>query len=372
MKKSFLVLLLVSVLVLVCITPVSATLRGDIDGTLGVSASDARLVLRAAVGLDTLNEAQSTAADVDGEPGISASDARLILRAAVGLQDLGELEGVHVHAYKHSRITREPTCTDNGTEILVCECGKEISRSIAAVGHDFRLTYEEASTCLLKGKRVFTCTHCQESKYEYTDKTEHDFQLTEVKPAGCEEGGYNFYECSFCGKAKKDNLAPTGHNYDSRTGLCKACGCADPGFCAEILPGEKWIVDGNWEIFVESVINHPLHEEASNKANGYTDEQSILITYKVRSLGYTEASANGTELIITPSDFEVYDEAGATAAFYSCSHSDYVSVSTEGTKDSGFVPVVLKNNSGSITFIISKYDSDGVLRKARFTAEITD
>ena len=104
----------------------------------------------------------------------------------------------------------------------------------------------------------------------------------------------------------------------------------------------------------------------------HTAQQTIDAYELARSLGYTEASGNGTELIITPSDFEVYDEAGATAAFYSCSHSDYVSVSTEGTKDSGFVPVVLKNNSSSITFIISKYDSDGVLRKARFTAEITD
>ena len=109
-----------------------------------------------------------------------------------------------------------------------------------------------------------------------------------------------------------------------------------------------------------------------------TTEMSKKIEAKLRSkliksgLRVYEELSNDTELIITPSDFEVYDEAGATAAFYSCSHSDYVSVSTEGTKDSGFVPVVLKNNSSSITFIISKYDSDGVLRKARFTAEITD
>ena len=72
-------------------------LPGDVDGDGEVTASDARLALRAAVGLDDSAEGYDfseptnrcyRAADVDGEAGISASDARLILRAAVGLETL--------------------------------------------------------------------------------------------------------------------------------------------------------------------------------------------------------------------------------------------------------------------------------------------
>ena len=60
---------------------------GDLDGDGKVTAADARLALRAAVGLEILNEEQIKAADMDGDGGITAADARLILRTAVGLDE---------------------------------------------------------------------------------------------------------------------------------------------------------------------------------------------------------------------------------------------------------------------------------------------
>lgn len=57
----------------------------DCDGLLSVS--DARIALRAAVGLDTLTAAQALAADLSGSDGeITPADARTILRRAVGLK----------------------------------------------------------------------------------------------------------------------------------------------------------------------------------------------------------------------------------------------------------------------------------------------
>ena len=62
---------------------------GDVDGDGNISASDARLALRASVGLETYDETsvQYKAAKVESADKISASDARLILRASVGLED---------------------------------------------------------------------------------------------------------------------------------------------------------------------------------------------------------------------------------------------------------------------------------------------
>ncbi len=59
---------------------------GDVDGTETVSASDARLVLRAAVGLDSFTIEQNTAADLDFDGTVSSSDARLVLRYSVALE----------------------------------------------------------------------------------------------------------------------------------------------------------------------------------------------------------------------------------------------------------------------------------------------
>ncbi len=66
----------------------SPLLKGDIDGDDKVSVGDARLVLRAAVGLDTLTGIQLFLADVDGKDGVKVADARLVLRMAVALDPL--------------------------------------------------------------------------------------------------------------------------------------------------------------------------------------------------------------------------------------------------------------------------------------------
>lgn len=62
---------------------------GDADGDGVVSVADARLALRASVGLESYAEdsVQYTAANVGLDDPLSVADARLILRASVGLDD---------------------------------------------------------------------------------------------------------------------------------------------------------------------------------------------------------------------------------------------------------------------------------------------
>ncbi len=63
---------------------------GDIDKDGSVTSADARLALRASVGLEKYTDGSEafTAADVDHDGEITSADARLILRASVGLQKL--------------------------------------------------------------------------------------------------------------------------------------------------------------------------------------------------------------------------------------------------------------------------------------------
>ncbi len=57
----------------------------DVDGNGLIQADDARLALRTAVSLESLNSIERTAADVDADNSVTADDARRILRKAVGL-----------------------------------------------------------------------------------------------------------------------------------------------------------------------------------------------------------------------------------------------------------------------------------------------
>lgn len=65
----------------------SDAVRGDVNGDGKVTVEDARTALRAAVGLEKLDEKQTAAADYDGDGEVTAADARAILRKATGLEE---------------------------------------------------------------------------------------------------------------------------------------------------------------------------------------------------------------------------------------------------------------------------------------------
>lgn len=68
------------------VTYKTPNLPGDVNGDGAVTSSDARTVLRAAVGLDKLTAEQKKKADVDGDGKVTTSDARKILRKATKLE----------------------------------------------------------------------------------------------------------------------------------------------------------------------------------------------------------------------------------------------------------------------------------------------
>lgn len=60
---------------------------GDVDGTNNVTLDDASIILKAALGISELNEAQKKAADMNSDGIITLDDARLVLRLALGIPE---------------------------------------------------------------------------------------------------------------------------------------------------------------------------------------------------------------------------------------------------------------------------------------------
>ncbi len=85
--KKFISLLLVAAALLSCLTFAFAAVKGDVDKDGSISASDARQVLRIAVGLELVPGEIKKLADYDGSGTVDAADARLILRKSVGLTE---------------------------------------------------------------------------------------------------------------------------------------------------------------------------------------------------------------------------------------------------------------------------------------------
>lgn len=88
MKRKISILLSIVLFISIGLTaiPVSAASNrlGDVDNDGWITAADARLCLRFAVGLEELDYNSQLACDLDGDWYVSASEARLILRFAVG------------------------------------------------------------------------------------------------------------------------------------------------------------------------------------------------------------------------------------------------------------------------------------------------
>ncbi len=100
-----------------------SVLSGDIDFDGAVTATDARLALRGAVGLEDLTEQQLLAADFTQDGLLSADDARMILRTSAGLES-------NVTPPTEPEDPTVPVEPDTPTEHthsyvdFVCECGE--------------------------------------------------------------------------------------------------------------------------------------------------------------------------------------------------------------------------------------------------------
>ena len=68
------------------------------------------------------------------------------------VDESSRIEPPHVHSYTAS-ITKEATCTENGTTTYICSCGDSYNETIEATGHDFdgskckNCDYDKADTC---------------------------------------------------------------------------------------------------------------------------------------------------------------------------------------------------------------------------------
>lgn len=108
MKKCILFLLIVLLAATLLALPVSSSsvYFPDVDGDGKIGSSDARLILRNAVGLAVFSDAQKNDADYDKDGAVTAEDARTALRTAVGL---------HIDMLAQSRIFRSDNFVISGT-----------------------------------------------------------------------------------------------------------------------------------------------------------------------------------------------------------------------------------------------------------------
>ena len=161
--------------------------------------------------------------------------------------------GCTSHTYGSAVITKQPTCTSEGTKTKTCtQCGATVTETIAKLSHSYTTTvvaptctadgytlhkcsvcgtsYKDNTTkatghsygnsvvtkqptCTSEGTAIKTCTKCNATVTETIPKTSHKYADTVVAPT-CTADGYTLHKCSVCGTSYKDNTTKaTGHSY---------------------------------------------------------------------------------------------------------------------------------------------------------------
>ncbi|WP_419069472.1 hypothetical protein [Ruminococcus sp.] len=161
--------------------------------------------------------------------------------------------GCTSHTYGSAVITKQPTCTSEGTKTKTCtQCGATVTETIAKLSHSYTATvvaptcttngytlhkcsvcgtsYKDSTTkatghsygnsvvtkqptCTSEGTAIKTCTKCNATVTETIPKTSHKYADTVVAPT-CTTNGYTLHKCSVCGTSYKDSTTnATGHSY---------------------------------------------------------------------------------------------------------------------------------------------------------------
>ena len=161
--------------------------------------------------------------------------------------------GCTSHTYGSAVITKQPTCTSEGTKTKTCtKCGATVTETIAKLSHSYTTTvvaptcttdgytlhkcsvcgtsYKDSTTkatghsygnsvvtkqptCTSEGTKTKTCTKCGATVTETIAKLSHSYTTTVVAPT-CTTDGYTLHKCSVCGTSYKDSTTKaTGHSY---------------------------------------------------------------------------------------------------------------------------------------------------------------
>ena len=119
-------------------------------------------------------------------------------------------------SHKYADTVVAPTCTADGYTLHKCSvCGASYKdNTTKATGHSYgNSVVTKQPTCTSEGTKTKTCTKCNATVTETIPKTSHKYADTVVAPT-CTADGYTLHKCSVCGASYKDNTTKaTGHSY---------------------------------------------------------------------------------------------------------------------------------------------------------------
>ncbi len=178
--------------------------------------------------------------------------------------------GCTSHKYGSAVITKQPTCTSEGTKTKTCtQCGATVTETIAKLSHSYTATVV-APTCTVDGYTLHKCSVCGTSYKDSTTKaTGHSYGNSVVtKQPTCTSEGTAIKTCTKCNATVTEKLPAKGHTAVIDKGYpatCTTAGKTDGSHCSVC----------NTVIKVQTVINATGH-----KSSGWIVDKTASIGVK--------------------------------------------------------------------------------------------
>ena len=174
------------------------------------------------------------------------------------------------HTYGSAVITKQPTCTSEGTKTKTCtQCGATVTETIAKLSHSYTATVV-APTCTTDGYTLHKCSVCGTSYKDNTTKaTGHSYGNSVVtKQPTCTSEGTAIKTCTKCNATVTEKLPAKGHTAVTDKGYsatCTTAGKTDGSHCSVC----------NTVIKAQTVINATGH-----KSSGWIVDKAASIGVK--------------------------------------------------------------------------------------------
>ena len=135
-----------------------------------------------------------------------------------------------------STVTKESTCTSNGTVHYDCaDCDMSYDVTVAATGHYYVLEEHKEASCEQEGRTVHACIYCDNERVVITPRHMHSYTQPKIVEPTCTERGYTQKSCTACGEISIIYTAPVGHSFGSEWHsaeeghyhVCTVCGDRD-------------------------------------------------------------------------------------------------------------------------------------------------
>ena len=122
---------------------------------------------------------------------------------------------------------KSATCTEDGYERAVCECGfVMVDKVYEKLGHFYNYTVTLHPTHTREGSEIADCIRCDDTFTNTIDKLPDHYYGYFVKTYDptCTEGGYTVHQCS-CGDSYTDSYTSAlGHTRSKNGDWCSVCG----------------------------------------------------------------------------------------------------------------------------------------------------